>query len=289
MDVPRSFIGIGAQKAGTTTLARYLSAHPDVHMPAIKEMHFFNMIDDTTGHLVRRVTDDLRRRHRRLSIISKQQSQDLDTFADLMAGVRSVAERYEIGTDPQKYREMLAGRGATATLCGEITPAYATLNRTGMARIAQTLDRPKIIFILRNPVDRFLSQIKHGQSQLASVQQKPADPRSLLARQNLTLRSRYNETLGIVTELFPSEDILVDYFENMVGPQAPRFHDRLCNFLELDHEKAPQVSEGAEVAHQQCDPIVRDDLIKAFEDVYRDVEKTLGEVPDLWRADMERM
>ena len=37
-----SFLIIGAQKAGTTSLFKYLSAHPNVHMPPEKEIHYFD-------------------------------------------------------------------------------------------------------------------------------------------------------------------------------------------------------------------------------------------------------
>jgi hypothetical protein len=36
------FIVVGAQKSGTSALHAFLSAHPDISMPASKEMHFFN-------------------------------------------------------------------------------------------------------------------------------------------------------------------------------------------------------------------------------------------------------
>jgi hypothetical protein len=35
------FLGIGAQKAGTTWLGRNLQAHPEVWMPRMKEVHYF--------------------------------------------------------------------------------------------------------------------------------------------------------------------------------------------------------------------------------------------------------
>jgi hypothetical protein len=35
------FLGIGAQKAGTTWLGRNLQAHPDVWMPRCKEDHYY--------------------------------------------------------------------------------------------------------------------------------------------------------------------------------------------------------------------------------------------------------
>ncbi|MDB4558748.1 sulfotransferase [Amylibacter sp.] len=35
------FLGVGAQKSGTTWLSNYLAGHPEVYMSALKEMHFW--------------------------------------------------------------------------------------------------------------------------------------------------------------------------------------------------------------------------------------------------------
>lgn len=42
MDRKLDFIICGAQKAGTTALAQYLSLHPDIYIPITKEIHFFD-------------------------------------------------------------------------------------------------------------------------------------------------------------------------------------------------------------------------------------------------------
>jgi hypothetical protein len=39
---PLDFLGIGATKAGTTTLFHYLRHHPQIYLPADKEAHFFD-------------------------------------------------------------------------------------------------------------------------------------------------------------------------------------------------------------------------------------------------------
>ena len=53
------FLGIGAQKAGTTWLGRNLQAHPEVWMPRVKEVHYFDEkiheSRNTTLRLVRRI------------------------------------------------------------------------------------------------------------------------------------------------------------------------------------------------------------------------------------------
>ena len=41
MSWPNLFVA-GAAKAGTTSLWRYLDAHPDIFMSAVKEPHFFS-------------------------------------------------------------------------------------------------------------------------------------------------------------------------------------------------------------------------------------------------------
>ena len=43
---PADFVLVGAMRAGSTTLARGLSAHPGIFMPAKKELHFFDWNHD---------------------------------------------------------------------------------------------------------------------------------------------------------------------------------------------------------------------------------------------------
>jgi len=43
------FLLVGAPKCGTTALARYLGAHPDIFMPSVKELHYFGSDLDFPG------------------------------------------------------------------------------------------------------------------------------------------------------------------------------------------------------------------------------------------------
>ncbi len=60
-----NFLIIGAQKAGTTSLASYLAAHPDVIAPKWKEVHFFDLnyargVEWYRSHFVRNAAHRLR-------------------------------------------------------------------------------------------------------------------------------------------------------------------------------------------------------------------------------------
>jgi hypothetical protein len=44
-----NFVGIGAARSGTTSLHNYLLQHPEVFLPAQKEVHFFSRLDEVDG------------------------------------------------------------------------------------------------------------------------------------------------------------------------------------------------------------------------------------------------
>ena len=45
------FVCVGAQKSGTTWLARVLADHPDVFVTPVKEIHYFDHVRGLTEHL----------------------------------------------------------------------------------------------------------------------------------------------------------------------------------------------------------------------------------------------
>lgn len=96
------FLGIGAQKAGTTWLHHMLEQHPGVRFPAGKEVHFWD--------------------------------------ANRARGL-------------EWYRALFAGE-APGTKNGEITPAYSLLPATVVAEIRELNPALRVIYLLRNPIER---------------------------------------------------------------------------------------------------------------------------------------
>lgn len=104
---------IGAQKAGTTSLHRYLDAHPDVFMSPIKEVDFFSDPERTA------------------------------------AGV-SWYERHFDGVTNER-------------IVGEASPSYTMYPQAqGVPeRIAAVLPDVKLIYVVRDPIERMRSQYAH--------------------------------------------------------------------------------------------------------------------------------
>ncbi len=53
-----NFFVVGAAKAGTTSMYRYLKQHPDVYMPTVKEPHWFSRLEPNPGQGFRPVTSE---------------------------------------------------------------------------------------------------------------------------------------------------------------------------------------------------------------------------------------
>ena len=119
------FIGIGAQKAGTTWLHRNLQAHPQIFMPR-KEVHYFDKkINDRSNARTRffgtrKIDDQWRRqvKHWTLTHLIKKPS-----LRDLHCGLQL------LHVTVQRQVVRLGVRAEKGKVAGEITPAYSVLDR----------------------------------------------------------------------------------------------------------------------------------------------------------------
>jgi hypothetical protein len=116
-----NFLIVGAGKSGTTSLYHYLSQHPEVFMSDPKEPRFLSIGEERTFN---GPGDD----------ISKKLS--IDTFKDYCALFKN-SGRY-------KAR-------------GEASVDYLFFHRHAIPNIKRYIGEPKILIILRNPVDRAYS------------------------------------------------------------------------------------------------------------------------------------
>lgn len=122
------FMIAGVAKAGTTSLVRYLSQHPDLCFADNKEPYFFSFGEEI------------------------QQASD-------------AAFRRLIVRDEKSYRELFSQCGE-GQLCGEASTSYLYTYRTTIPRIREVyatagVRPPKLVAVLRNPVDRAFSHFMY--------------------------------------------------------------------------------------------------------------------------------
>jgi hypothetical protein len=113
----------------------------------------------------------------------------------------------------------------------------------------------KIIFVLRDPIDRVLSQAKWGLALRRSrpVQEVPdAEFMAYIDRPGSLLRSSYLRTLELWGEFFPQDRFQVLFYEDLMADPG-EFLNRICRFLGVeftDHSRdgmiAARVQETAD-------------------------------------------
>ena len=231
MPVP-DFLCIGAQKAGTSWLDAMLRQHEEVFLPPMKEVHFFDFIYlPEHRRSIRfdyfKTLDRLRRRP------------GLGDYAERIAAIPRRRDAW--------YREVFELPAAAGRLKGEITPAYALLPPDGVARVRATNPGVRILLVVRDPVDRALSQLRMTASR-RRWQAVDAARIAEIGEEGLAGvlgRSGYRASIERWEAAFPTGQLLyLPYGEMRAAPE--RFLRQAEDFLGL----APRAYAGlGEVVH----------------------------------------
>lgn len=149
-----TFIGIGAQKAGSTWLYRALELHPGIWLPPVKELHFFDEKIDRTGgwfqNLHRNDSAGLRWR-RQLGTERRRRSRG-SVVDDAERSRRQWVSRYFFEDTTLDWYASLFPTGPDAA--GEITPEYATVDEDPIGRAVARFPDLRVVYLVRNPIER---------------------------------------------------------------------------------------------------------------------------------------
>src|SRR5579862_3094130 len=168
--------GIGAQKAGTSWLRNYLSRRKDIHFAAT-ELHFF---DTQSGPLNQLRHDSLWQRAQTRKHVQENSL------------LRMKLELLELLKDGASYKRYFEERvPGDVRVFGEITPSYALIGESGFRAIRELFPRSRIIFVMRDPVDRLYSHVRMTRDRRKARGKDQLDTRELLNRSSYLNRSLY--------------------------------------------------------------------------------------------------
>lgn len=266
---PVFLLGLGAQKAGTTWLYKYISQFCKIDPGTLKEYHIWDaltvpelaesfLLDSNPGF--RRNLRDLKNR-----ILSRKRE--------------SFFLRSEMQRDPEKYFDYFTGILSQdgIHLTADITPSYSALQTETLVRVRDGFARrgitTKVIFLMRDPVERCLSTIRmhrrKGQSK-TGIDITLSDEEALQAyitTPYAKLRTNYHNTLRSMDDVFAPEDRYVGVYETMFNTNEI---DRLSAFLDVDANYS-FVEKHFNVTQKTIEPDYR---------IIRDVAKVFGPVYD---------
>lgn len=285
---PTFLFCVGATKAGTSWLYRYLARHPECHLRSIKELHYFDMLE--SGNYARHRD----REARRLAALRAEAAsgQPLGAFRARM--LRDTEDWCSVigqdGENLDAYRAYLAeGRGARH-LVGDITPAYALLPVARLAQMARMAGDVRFVYLLRDPVSRLWSQARMVAYRKArSLAEFPARAAEVMGamidgvREGRTDREDYIGAIGRLREAVAASRLFVQLQDEMMGVPGLA---RLCGFLGIaavpaDFDK--RVHEGTPLA---LDEGLRARAQAALRPQYDFAASLFPELPDSWRRNM---
>lgn len=183
-----NFLVIGAMKAGTTSLFRYLEPHPQIFMPRLKELDFF------------------------------------------------IAEgNWGRGIDWYRHQFRQAGEGSIAI--GEASPTYSKYPQfDGVPeRIALALPRVRLIYVVRDPVERIRSHYSHRV--LVGSESNPIDV-AVVEDPSYLDCSRYALQIGRYMDWFDREQLLIVRSEDLRSCRTQTLR-RVHRFLGVDPDVLP--------------------------------------------------
>jgi hypothetical protein len=220
------FLCIGAARAGTTWLYRHLKKHPQIWLPPLKELHYFDFqrpgaknYYPVPGTRMRRMSWGWYGRHS-YSLLRR-----LITFRTRPGW----AFRYILGRRSDRWYQKLF---RVDRLSGEITPGYMLLPRPVVEDVRKLNPSMKIILFLRNPVSRAWSSIRK-QLGKKSIDAPDEAIYKLAESPNIVMRGDYGNAVRNWRGVFGERQVFIGFYDDLVS--APRdLLKNILKFLEVD-------------------------------------------------------
>lgn len=228
------FLCIGAPRSGTTWLYMNLRQHPDVWLPPVKELHYFDEKEILeTLPLSELLAYQSYRHHRRWRRISKSIKLQRKTKSLDLATWRWYV-RYFFGLRCDAWYASLFKRGLGKKL-GDITPAYGPLGAKSVDHIHRLMPEGRVIFLMRNPIQRawshFIKNLAYQKRPLESVPETEFIEH--FNSEHSMVRGRYSKIIETWMAHYPKEQFFTAFFEE-ISDRPEDLLLRIFKFIQVE-------------------------------------------------------
>ncbi|WP_376871955.1 sulfotransferase family protein [Albirhodobacter sp. R86504] len=226
---------IGAQKAGTTWFHSVFGARPDVWVPPFKEMHFFDHIygEDShrwsRGHIMRSIKSAVRYH------VENESNLSMD-YLDYLCSLT----RDDMFT--RRWYGRIWERAGEDKLALDVTPEYSCISPEGVEHFKRMLGKAKIIYILRDPVSRAVSQIRMGVGRRNTVPKTIDDWIAEIERPEIDNRGDYKTYIPRWQGVYKEDQLLFMPFKQ-IATDPDGFLRKVETFLGLPPAIYPRASD----------------------------------------------
>ena len=168
--------------------------------------------------------------------------------------VRMLAFMTNPDVDDDWYRLAFSFAGPDR-ICGDMTPEYSLLPDEGIEHLLRVAPEAKIIFMMRDPIDRCWSHLR------MFAKRKEADQITLdqlIALPEVTVRADYPAILARWRRFVPEERLFTGFFDQIRETPEPFLKDLLA-FLGRDH-RPEYFAKADEAVHKGISMAIPDDI-----------------------------
>ena len=231
-----NFLCIGAQKAGTSWLYAQLKNHPGIWVPFIKELHYFNR-PEVKRNFYEFFSKKWYGKYMRHTLVRAPLNNSF-LWASRFLFLKRTDQYYSSLFEPS------AGQ-----ICGEVTPAYSRLKVAQVHKLHSLLPDCKIIYLLRNPVDRVWSQINMMKRKNKEYLSLTDDEIFELREIALYSNSSYMNSLKIWESVYSLDQIFIGFFDQIIS--APEeLLESLYSFLNIDSPSPQHLVDARKVINK---------------------------------------
>lgn len=227
------FICIGSQKAGTTWLYNVLKQHPEVYLPPVKEINFFYEIHVDFNNTMKKKFIGRHwmnwrwRRMLRDKLLSLTLTDEEKEWYFKYLFINPSLSKNSF----QSYKGLFYNK--EMKISGDITPNYALLPNSIVKTIKQHLPDQKILFILRNPIERDWSALKMYFGVRRGESFDKIGPKKIEYHfSKINPRCKYSRIINNWGNLYGDNLKILFYDELNLNPRS--FYRKVCNFLNID-------------------------------------------------------
>jgi hypothetical protein len=155
-----NFIGIGTERAGTSWVFSMLAYHPDIWVPPLKELHFFDTIDpNVPSHNPRYKWHVTSRIKQKIAPLLKQLNRPEFYKNSFLEYLLWDYYYFSKKMNFEWYQKLFSEKFVKGRICGEYTPAYCNIDEQYIQQILTGNPETKFIMVVRNPYDQLRSSL----------------------------------------------------------------------------------------------------------------------------------
>ena len=279
-----NFIGIGAQKSGTSWIYHRLLELNEFSLPYIKELHYFDRDPKypspnklSKSQLKSRIFGFTFLNNALQEILSALYRKNWHKFIWMC--------NWHLSTYNDTWYLSLFKK--LSGIRGEITPAYSILKEEDVKNMYALAPNAKIIFIIRNPIERAWSQFRFHLKNKNQENNEISEEEIIkfMDQKNQTLRSNYLKTLETYSKIFPKKNICVAFYDAII--EKPE--ELLCQIVNQLGGNTSKIQSECDIysktntsKKRKLPNSVKKHLIKKYRPLIDQLSKIFSGYPKLW-------